>query len=131
MENLPLSAIPSAALKLFSAPMVFVDSVLAGVRLEWMRILQTTSEGGMLTVGMLLPLIKWVALLLFILAVVIFILYDTVKRVIYTEPKPMPISAIISDSMVIILVLLIYYATLSFAIYVFFNFLLPLYKNLE
>jgi len=131
MDNLPLSAIPSAALKLLSAPLVLVDSVMAGIRLEWMRIIQTTSEGGTLTAGLLFPILKWIALLLFILAVIIFVLYDTIKRVTYTESRPMRFSAIISDSTVVVLALLIYYVTFSVAIYVFFNLLLPLYKNLQ
>jgi len=117
--------------KFLAYPVTFTNSILANIALEWFKLNEIYLGGGTVKVNMLWPLIKWSIFLLAIAALVIFILIDTCGRVFYVQEKTMTAGRLLSNLIVLALVLCLYYLLAAGALYVFFNFLLPLYQSIN
>ncbi|MDD5382842.1 MAG: hypothetical protein PHH60_04220 [Candidatus Margulisbacteria bacterium] len=123
---MPLNEIPVALLKLLLSPLVFADSIIAGLQLEWLQINHVLSAGGVLTLAMLLPLIKVIAIALFCLVLIAAILISTVYRILFAGIGAKRFFVIIADILLIVLAFFFYYIIIAIAIYAFFNVFLPL-----
>lgn len=112
-------------------PISFYNSILATIVLEWSKLNDIYLSGGTVKVVMLWPMLKWLIFLVVISGLVIFIFIDSCRRVFYIEDKKRTIGRLLSDLIVLALVLLLYYLFFAAALYLFFNFLIPLYRSIN
>jgi phosphatidylglycerophosphatase A len=75
-------------------------------------------------------LLKWSALVLLILGICLFLVVDTVKRVMFAEAKERSSRTVMMDVLAVGLVLFLYYVVVSGALLLFFNVLLPVAESL-
>lgn len=117
--------IPAAVIKVLSAPLVFVDAIRAAVTLEWGKVVPAILNGQAVTVDQTMPLLKWLALGLVTLIIVILVVVESFQHIVLTGIRRKRWPAIISDLLLLGLALVFYYVIAACALYSFFNILLP------
>jgi hypothetical protein len=121
----------SAALgKLLSPPVIFFSSILKNIDQEVFLIQRLYSSGQGINLGRVFGLLKWCALALFILGICLFLIVDTVRRVMFAEKKQRGPTAILLDVMAVGLVLFLYYSVVSIALLFLFNVAVPVMQSL-
>jgi hypothetical protein len=125
--NLRLDQIGPAFLNLLLTPLIFADALVANIQLEWLKLNQALGGGVPLTIGMLVPLIKWVFFLALITFFAAFIVVDSAWHIFFKRLSAKSAKVKLLDLLLLVMVLFLYYFVLSTVIYFFFNILLPMH----
>lgn len=126
----PLQSIFEAISKFLLYPLVLVQAVLLNVRHEGSFLADLVFAGREITLPRVWVLGKWVLLALFIFGLMVFLCIDTVRRVMFAESKQRNLKVLLSDIILILLTLFVYYCMVAIALFVFFNVVLPIYQAL-
>jgi hypothetical protein len=116
--------------KLLSPPIVLLKSILKNIDQEVYLVQKLHSSGQGINLGRVFSLLKWSALVLLILGICLFLVVDTVKRVMFAEAKERSSRTVMMDVLAVGLVLFLYYVVVSGALLLFFNVLLPVAESL-
>lgn len=116
--------------KLLSPPITLLHSILKNIDQEIFLIQKLYSSGRGISLGRVFSLLKWSALVLFIFGICLFLILDTIKRVMFAEKKERSPVAVLMDVMAVGLVLFLYYSIVSIALLLFFNVAFPIMKSL-
>ncbi len=125
-----LDALSIALGKLLSPPISLLYSILKNIDREMSLIQKVYSAGQGVSPGRVFSLLKWIALIVFILGIFLFLMVDTVKRVMFAEKKKRSPMALVLDVMAVGLVLFFYYAIVSIALLLLFNVAFPIMRSL-
>jgi hypothetical protein len=126
--NLALTELWPGFLLILQGPLILVDSIRANILLEYFKLVQPAA-GGTVTLGSALPLLKWGVLALLVIVIILFLLIDTIWRFLLADLRAKRFSGLLSDLIMAAMVLIFYYVILAYAIYGFFNIILPLHPG--
>ena len=73
--------------KLLSPPIILFYSILKNIDQEIFLIQRLYSSGQGISLGRLFSLLRWSALVLFIFGICLFLIVDTMRRVMFAEKK--------------------------------------------
>lgn len=116
--------------RLLSPPISLLSSILKNIDQEISLIQRLYASSQGISFARVFSLIKWGALILFILGLCLFLIVDTVKRVMFAERKERGPGAFLVDVTVVGLVLFFYYLVVSIALLLLFNVAFPIMKSL-
>jgi|GEM_PF-1552080 len=116
--------------KLLSPPIILFYSILKNIDQEIFLIQRLYSSGQGISLGRLFSLLRWSALVLFIFGICLFLIVDTMRRVMFAEKKERSPMAVLLDVMAVGLVLFLYYSVVSIALLLLFNVAFPIMKSL-
>jgi hypothetical protein len=126
--NLPIDQLLPWLLGVLHSPLIFADAIRANIMLEYLKLSQLAGSGGVITVGAVIPLLKWAALALLLAAIVIFLVGETIWRFLLAGLWAKRFSRVLSDLLFVSLALVFYYIILAYVIYAFFDLILPLHS---
>ncbi len=124
MKLYGLKTIFEAVLDVLSYPWAMISGVLNNITLEFHYINRVVSAGKLVSPAMIWNQLKWVLLLLAIIAAVYWVVSATVLGVFNTERNKQ--RGLLFESGVVILSLFIYYALIAIGLYVLFNVIVPI-----
>ena len=126
----PLQSIFEAIATFLLHPLVLVHAVLINISQEASFFADLVLAGREITLPRVWVLARWSLLALFIFGLMVFLCIDTVKRVMFAESKQRNLKVLLSDIILTLLTLFVYYFMISIALFVFFNIVLPIYTTL-
>jgi len=118
--HLQLAHLLSSSLKFLSLPLIFVDALLTDFRLEWLKLDQLLAAGTAHGTELLLPFLKWAALLALGAIAGVFILLATIWSIVFHDLGKKTPGGIIGDVLILAMVLFLYYFIFASVVYFFF-----------
>ena len=123
-----METVTNAILAVLSYPVVLCSNIFANIVAERAKIAGFTAMGGSVTSAMIWDQSKWFLLALLIFIIVFILIYDTIRRVFLTDEDRTP--HLIRDLAMAGAELCLYYATLSFILFVIFDVIVPIARTL-
>lgn len=130
MRFRPLELILDAVLKILSYPVLLFCSICEKISWEISLIQTIMAAGQELSWGRVSSLSKSVCLALLLLGVAIFLVIDTIRRVMFAEAKEKRARSLLFDILAVLLIIFLYYLLISLVLYFFFSVILPIYQVL-
>ena len=128
MKLYGLEAIFNAVLDVLSYPWAMVSGILNKITLEFHYIDRVVSAGKWVSLGMVWNQLKWILLLLAIIAAVYWVVSTTVLGVFNTERQKQ--RGLLFEFGVVSLSLFVYYALIAIGLYALFNLIIPIALDL-
>ena len=124
MELYGLTKSWHAIIEVLSYPWAMVQGILNNILLEFKYIDRVVSAGRWVSLGMVWNQLKWVLLLLVLVAAVYWVVSATILGVFNTERQKQ--RGLLFEFGIVVQSLFIYYALIAIGLYVLFNLIIPI-----
>jgi len=119
---------PLAAL--LSFPLALLGELLERISWEASLFQGIVQSGQGVNWGRLLSLGRLSLFLAFILGLAAFLIFDSVRRVMFTEEKDRDFRTVVFDVAAVLIILFLYYSLAALALHLLFNVAIPIQKSL-
>lgn len=113
-----------AVIEILFYPIAMVQGILNNIGQEFRYVNQVVAAGKLVSLGMIWDQLKWVLLLLAVIAAVYWLVNTTITGVFNTERNKQ--RGLLFEVCVVVLSLFIYYSLTAIGLYILFNVIIPI-----